>query len=91
MNFRCDENARERNFKAGDKVLTVLPIPGRPMQARYYDPYTVDRKVSDINSIINTPGTQKHKQLCHINMLEENNTKAVTKLKNFATLVEIDS
>ena len=71
MKFCYDENARERNFKPGDKVLALLPIPGRPLQARYYGPYTVHKKVSDVNYIINTPGRRKQKQLCHINMLKE--------------------
>ena len=44
-------------------------IPGKPLQARYYGPYTVDKKLSDVNYIVNTPGRRKQKQLCHINML----------------------
>ena len=31
MKFRYDENARERNFKPGDKVHALLPIPGSPL------------------------------------------------------------
>ena len=71
MKFRYDENARERNFKPGDKVLALLPIPCRPLQARYYGSHTVHKKISDVNYIINTPGRRKQKQLCHINMLKE--------------------
>ena len=59
IKFRYDENAREINFKPGDKVLALLPIPGRPLQARYYGPYTVHKKISDVNCIINTPGRRK--------------------------------
>ena len=69
--LRYDENARERNFKPGDKVLALLPIPGRPLQTRYYGPYTVHKNISDVNYIINTPGRRNQKQLCHINMLKE--------------------
>ena len=69
MKIRYDENAKDRNFEPGDKVLALLPIPGRPLQARYYGPYTVDKKLSDVNYIVNTPGRRKQKQLCHINML----------------------
>ena len=33
---RCyDENAEERKFMLGNSVLTLLPIPGKPLQARY--------------------------------------------------------
>ena len=48
-----------------------MPIPGRPLQARYFGPYTVEKKASDLNYIITTPDRHKQKQLCHINMLKE--------------------
>ena len=71
MKLRYDENAQDRNFEPGDKVLALLPIPGKPLQARYYGPYTVDKKLSDVTYIVNTPGRRKQKQLCHINMLKK--------------------
>ena len=71
MKLRYDENAQDRNFEPGDNVLALLPIPGKPLQARYYGPYTVDKKLSDLNYIVNTPGRRKQKQLCHINMLKK--------------------
>ena len=55
----------------GDRVLALLPIPGKPLQARYYGPYTVDKKISDVNYIVNTPGRHKQKQLCHVKMLKQ--------------------
>ena len=71
MKSHYDENALDRNFEPGDKVLALLPIPGKPLQARYYGPYTVHKKLSDVNYIVNTPGRRKQKQLCHINMLKK--------------------
>ena len=56
MKLRYDENAQDINFEPGDKVLALLPIPVKPLQARYYGPYTVDKKLSDVNYIVNTPG-----------------------------------
>ena len=35
MKNRCDQNSVSRSFKSDDRVLTLLPIPGRPPQARY--------------------------------------------------------
>ena len=64
-----DENAKERKFMPGDSVLALLPIPGKPLQARYYGPYTADKKISDVNYIVNTPG--RRKQSCHVNMLKQ--------------------
>ena len=56
MKVRYDENAQDRNFEPEDKVLALLPIPGHPLQARYFGPYIVDKKLSDVNYIVNTPG-----------------------------------
>ena len=58
-----DENAKERNFMPGNRVLALLPIPGKSLQARYYGPYTVDKKINDVTYIVNTPGRHKQKQL----------------------------
>ena len=71
MKFHYDVKAQDRNFEPRDKVLALLPIPGTSLQARYYGPYTVDKKLSDVNYIVNTPGRPKRKQLCHINMLKK--------------------
>ena len=71
MKQNFDKNTKERSFKSEDKVLALLPIPGRPFQARYVCPYTVEKKASDLNYIITTPDRRKQKQLCHINMLKE--------------------
>ena len=71
MKARCDNHVIDRKFKPGDKVLALLPIPCRPLQARYFGPYTIDKKTSDLNYIINTPGRRKNKQMCHVNMLKQ--------------------
>ena len=71
MKARYDNHVIDRKFKPGDKVLALLPIPGRPLQARYFGPYTTDKKTSDLNYSINTPGRRKNKQMCHVNMLKE--------------------
>ena len=66
-----DENGQDINFEPGEKVLALLPIPGKPLQARYYGPNNVDKKLSDVNYIVNISGRRKQKQLCHINMLKK--------------------
>ena len=48
-----------------------MPIPSRTLQARYFGPYTEEKKSSDLNYIITTPNRHKQRQLCHINMLKE--------------------
>ena len=70
MKVWYDKNARTRNFSPGDKVLVFLPNPGQPLQAKYFGPYVIESKVSDVNYVIKTPDRKKGKQLCHINMLK---------------------
>ena len=71
MKQNYDKYTKERSFKSVDKVLALLPIPGRPLQVRYFGPYTIEKKASDLKYIITTPDGRKQKQLCHINMLKE--------------------
>ena len=56
-------------------MLALLPIPGKPLQARYYGPYTIDKKISDVNYITYTPGRLKQKQLySYVMLIFLNNT-----------------
>ena len=66
-----DQKTRSRVFKPGDKVLVLFPIPGNPLQARYFGPYEVESKVGEVDYVVKTPGRRKSRQLCHINMLKE--------------------
>ena len=72
MKAICDQHTVDRNFKQGDQVLALLPIPYRPLHARYFGHYTVVRKISDVNFIVNTSERRKNQQLCHINTLKKN-------------------
>ena len=54
-------------FEPGDNVLALFPILGKPLQARYYGPYTVDKKLSDVIYTVNTPGRCKQNSYCLAN------------------------
>ena len=84
---RYDQNPVSRTFKPGDKVLALLPIPGRPLQARYFDPYIVDKNMSDLNYVFQTPDRRKQKQLCHTNMLTPCYTRKGKNVKPVQTIV----
>ena len=87
MKNRYDQNSVSRTFKPGDKVLALLPVPGRPLQARYFGPYIVDKKMSDLNYVLQTPDRRKQKQLCHINMLKPYYTRKGDNVKPVQTIV----
>ena len=65
-----DRKVQKLSFKPGDKLLVLLPVPGNVLKARYQGPYEVERKVSDLDYVIKTPGRWKSTQFCHINMLK---------------------
>ena len=66
MNVWLDNNARQRKFSPGDKVLVIFLISGQPLTGRYYGPYVIERKLSEENYLVKTPGRRKQSQLCHI-------------------------
>ena len=70
-----DRKARTKIFHPGDQVLVLLPIHGSPLQAQYCGPYTVEKKLSDVDYVINTPVRRKSKCLCHVNMLKPYHSK----------------
>ena len=47
MKERYDKYTQSRSFQPGDQVLALLPVSGKPLQARYFGPYIVKEKVSD--------------------------------------------
>ena len=71
MKERYDKYSQSGYFQPGDQVLALLPVRGKPLQARYFGPYITKEKFGDLNNIVSTPDRRKNTQLCHIfNMLK---------------------
>jgi len=66
-----DRNARERSFEVGQWVLVWLPIPGKPLLAKYYGPFREIGKRGPVDCIIATPNRRRTQLVCHVNMLKE--------------------
>ena len=49
MKERFDKYTQSRSFQPGDKGLALLPVPDKPLQARYFSPFTIKEKFSDFN------------------------------------------
>jgi hypothetical protein len=47
-----DRKARMQEFKPGDKVLMLLPIPGSPLQLKLHGPYTVSERLGSVDYVI---------------------------------------
>ena len=50
MKARYDLDSVERKFEPGQKVLALLPVPGSPLQATFFGPYVVEKKLRVIVS-----------------------------------------
>ena len=55
MKARFDQKAKMRVFKPGDTVLVLLPLTQEPLAARFSGPYKVEKRLNDVNYVINTP------------------------------------
>ena len=70
MKKKYDVDAVERNFKPGQKVLALLPVPSNPLNSKFFGPYVIQKTLSDVNYVVVTPDRRKQTQLCHVNMLK---------------------
>ena len=60
-----------REFKEGDLVLALLPLPSHPLRSKYDGPFRVLKRTSTVNYIIATPERRKKKRHVHINLLKQ--------------------
>ena len=65
-----DRRVVTRTFSPGDKVLVLLPIPGKPLHAKYHRPYEIIEQLGPVDYVVSTPGRRKTKRVCHINLLK---------------------
>lgn len=52
-------------FKQCDKILVFLPIPSHPLQAKYFDPYEIEKKISDLNCHSHPRFAKKEENMPH--------------------------
>ena len=66
-----DRQARSREFKPGDKVLVLIPTTANKLLAAWRGPYTILRRISNVNYEVEGTGARKKKRIFHINMLKQ--------------------
>ena len=73
MKMHYDEinKAELREFKEGDLVLALLPMPNQPLKSRYSGPFKVLKRVSEVNYVLATPLRRKKKRSIHVNLLKK--------------------
>ena len=65
-----DRKARSREFKPGDEVLALLPIPGSPLSAKFSGPYSILQKLGPVDYLLDTPTRRRPHRICHVNLLK---------------------
>jgi hypothetical protein len=65
-----DRRSREREFDIGQLVLVLLPMAGKPLDAKYQGPYKIIGKLGPVDYVIATPNKRRSQRVCHVNMLK---------------------
>jgi len=47
-----------------------MPMPGKPLHAKYHGPYAVEQQLGPVDYVISTPDRRKTKRVCHVNLLD---------------------
>ena len=66
-----DQNARQRELKAGDQVLVLLLTLTHKLLAQWQGPYQVLKKVGEVDYLVDRHDRRKRRRIFHINMLRE--------------------
>ena len=66
-----DQNACNQEFNPGDEVLVLLPTSTNKLLAKWQGPYTITRRVGQVNYEVQMSDKRKQKCIFHINMLRE--------------------
>ncbi|XP_078000635.1 uncharacterized protein LOC144453240 [Glandiceps talaboti] len=64
-----DQAARQRSFNVGDKVL-LLPTSSGKLEASWHGPYTVTRRLNEVNYEIDVGIKRKRLRTFHVNLLK---------------------
>jgi len=65
-----DRNARLRTFEVGEKVLVMLPMQGKALNAKYCGPYEIVEQLGAVDYVVSTPDRRKTRRVCHVNLLK---------------------
>ena len=71
MKERYDQTSEVRTFEKGESCLLFLPITKKALQAKFFGPYKVLEKVSDLNYKVSTPDRGVKERICHINQMKK--------------------
>src|SRR6218665_382852 len=66
-----DRKAREVSYDVGDQVLLLLPLVGKPLQAKYSGPYIVEKRLGEVDYVVCTSDRRKSRRTVHVNLMRK--------------------
>ena len=66
-----DLHAKSVTFEKGEQVLLLLPLIGKPLQAKYCGPYQVLKRLGEVDYLVGTPDRRKAKRVVHVNLMKK--------------------
>src|SRR6218665_454404 len=66
-----DRKAREVSYDVGDQVLLLLPLVGKPLQAKYSGSYIVEKRLGEVAYVICTPDRRTSRRTAHANPMRK--------------------
>ena len=65
-----DRKSQQDSFNVGNQVLLLLPLRGKPLQARYSGPYTIEARIGEVDYVVLTHDRRKTKRIVHRNLMK---------------------
>jgi hypothetical protein len=66
-----DKCAKDVAFEIGQQVLLLLPLIGKPLEAKYSGPYIVLERLGPVDYLVATPDRRKNKRVVHVNLMKK--------------------
>src|SRR6218665_4000891 len=69
--FWYDRNTKPVSYKEGALVLVLLPLIGKPLQAKFFGLYVDEKRIGEIDYVVRSPDRRKSRRVVHVNLLEK--------------------
>src|SRR6218665_1365241 len=66
-----DRNTKPVSYKEGNLVLVLLPLIGKPLQAKFFRPYVVEKRIGEVDYVVTTTDRRKSRRVVHVNLLKK--------------------
>lgn len=89
-----DKHSQNVVFDEGEQVLLLLPLVGKPLQAKYCGPYVVLQRLGPVDYLISTPDRRRNKRVVHVNLMKRYNLResdGLTVGENGAQVLVVDT